>query len=82
MFVGHCMADDLVDQFFEFVRDLALEFNLWLALEIDGHNVNKSFKSKLAAELQKRKSHTSWFLVHVLFALQTTLFRGYQMFER
>ena len=45
------MADDLVDHFFEFVRDLGLEFNLMLASAIDGHNVNKSFKSKLAAEL-------------------------------
>ena len=45
------MADDLVDHFSEFVRDLELDFNLLLALGIDGHNVNKSFKSKLAAEL-------------------------------
>ena len=61
------MADDLVDHFFEFVRDLGLEFNLLLALGINGHSVNKSLESKHAGELQKRKSHTSWFLVHVLF---------------
>ena len=45
------MADDLVDHFSEFVRDLGLDFNLLVALGINGHNVNKSFKSKLAAEL-------------------------------
>ena len=44
----------LVDHFFKFVRDLGLSFNLLLALGIDGPNVNKSFKSKLAEELQKR----------------------------
>ena len=54
MFVGHCTADDLVDHFFKFVRDLGLlDFNLLLALGIDGPNVNKSFKPKLAEELQK-----------------------------
>ena len=40
--------------FFEFIRDLRLDFNLLLALGIVGPNVNKSFKSKLAEELQKR----------------------------
>ena len=38
LFVGHCKADDLVDHFFEFVRDLGLDFDLLLALEIGGHN--------------------------------------------
>ena len=54
LFVGHCKADDLVDHFFEFVRDLGLDLKSLLALIIDGPNVNKSFKSKLAEELQKR----------------------------
>ena len=38
LFVGHCTGDDLVDHFFEFVRDLGLDFDLLLALEIGGHN--------------------------------------------
>ena len=50
-FFGHCTADDLVDHFFEFARDLGLDFKLLLALGINGPNVNKSFKSKLAEEL-------------------------------
>lgn len=54
LFVGHCTADDLVDHFFEFVRDLGLDLNLLLALGIDGPNVNKSFRAKLAKELEKR----------------------------
>ena len=36
------------------MRDLGLDLNLLLALGIDGPNVNKSFRSKLAKELQKR----------------------------
>ena len=36
------------------MRDLGLNLNLLLALGIDGPNVNKSFRSKLAKELQKR----------------------------
>ena len=54
MFLGNCTCDDLVDHFFEFVRDLGLDISLLLHLKIDGPNVNKSFKSKLAEELQKR----------------------------
>ena len=54
LFVGHCTADDLVDYIFEFVKGHELDLNLLLALGIAGPNVNKSFKSKLAKELQKR----------------------------
>ena len=57
MFFGHCTADDLVDHFFEFVRDLGLDFKLLLALVINGSNLNKSFKSKLSEELQKVATH-------------------------
>ena len=65
LFVGHCMADNLVDIFFEFVRDLGLDFNLLLALGINGPNVNKSFKSKLAEELQKRSAtHGYWYMYY------------------
>ena len=55
LFVGHCTVYlyDLFDRFFEFVRDLGINFNLLLALGIDSPNVNKSFKS-LVEELQKR----------------------------
>ena len=44
--------------FFRVVRDLGLDLNLLLALRIDGPNFNKSFKSKLAEELQEiRAAH-------------------------
>ena len=36
------------------MRDLGLDISLLLHLKIDGPNVNKSFKSKLGEELQKR----------------------------
>ena len=52
LFVGHCTSDDVVDHFFEFVRDLRLDLNLLLAFGIDGPIVNKSFESKLPEELQ------------------------------
>ena len=54
LFVGHCTSDDLVDHFFKFVRDLRLDLNLLLTFEINGPNVSKSCKSKLAEELHKR----------------------------
>ena len=60
MFLGNCTSDDLVDHFFEFVRELGLDISLLLHLKTDGPNVNKSFKSKLAEELQKRG--TAYFL--------------------
>ena len=41
LFVGHCTADDLVDHFYEFLRDLGLDLNLLLVLGIDSPNVNK-----------------------------------------
>ena len=36
-----------------------MNFKLLMALEIDGPNVNKSFKSTLVEELKKEVSHTS-----------------------
>ena len=54
LFVGHCTADDLVDHFLQDVMDLGLDLNILLALGINSPNINKSFKSKLARELQKR----------------------------
>ena len=56
LFVGHCTADDLLDHFIEFERNLELDVNLLLALGIDGPNVNKSFRAKLAKELEKRNN--------------------------
>ena len=41
LFVGHCTADDLVDHFYEFLRDLGLDLNLLLVLGIDSSIVNK-----------------------------------------
>ena len=65
--MGHCTTDDLVDHFFEFVRDLGLDFNVLVAFGIGDPNVSKSFKSKLAEECQKEVPRTSWMLLHVLF---------------
>ena len=65
LFVGCFMADGLVDNFFEFVRDLGLDFNLLLesmapmSINHSNQNLLKSFK--------KEVPHTSWMLVHVLF---------------
>ena len=51
LFMGHCLADDLVEHFFEFMRNLDLDVKLLLALGMDGPSVNKSFEKKLKKEL-------------------------------
>ena len=53
LFIGHCNADDLVDHYFEFVKQLQLDSNFLLHLGMDGPNVNLSFEKKLAAKLQE-----------------------------
>ena len=80
LFVGHYAADDLVDLSFEFVRVLGLDFNLLLALGIDGPNVSKS---ELAEELQKRVATHFLDVGHMFYShSKQRFFRGYQMFER
>ena len=67
LFAGHCTGDDLVDNFFESVRDLVLDFNLLLALGINGPNVIQSMPQNSPQSVKKEVPHTSWMLVHVLF---------------
>ena len=82
LFFGHCTADDLIFNFLEFMRDLGLDFKLLLALGIDGPNANKSFKPKLAEELQTKGS-THFLDVGTFYShRKQRFFRGYQMFER
>ena len=76
LFVGHCTTDDLVDHFFEFVRDLGLDFNLLVALGIGDPNVSKSFKSKLAEECQKEVPHTSWMLLRSIHIANNAFLEG------
>ena len=54
LFMGHCLADDLVEHFFEFMRNLDLDVKLLLALGMDGPSVNKSFEKKLKKELDNK----------------------------
>ena len=64
------------------MRDLGLDFKLLLALGIDGPNANKSFKPKLAEELQT-KGATHFLDVGMFYShRKQRFFRGYQMFER
>ena len=49
------------------MRGLGLDFKLLLALGINNPSVNKSFKSKLAEELQKKRCHTlfgCWYMFY------------------
>ena len=55
LFVGHCTASDLLDHFFKFMKDLKLDTDLLLSIEMDGPNVNKSFKTTLVDKLEKEK---------------------------
>lgn len=54
LFMGHCLADDLVEHFFEFMRKLDLNVQLLLALGMDGPSVNKSFEQKVKRELDQK----------------------------
>ena len=59
LFVGHCTAEDLFGNLFEFVRDLGLDFNLLLALGIDGPNVIQSMPQNSLKSFKKEVPHTS-----------------------
>ena len=55
LFVVHCTSSDLLDQFFEFMKDLKLDTDLLLSIGMDGPNVNKSFETTLIDKLEKEK---------------------------
>ena len=52
LFVGHCTADNLVDHFTHFMKELKLDPHLFLSLGMDGPNVNLSFKKKVRNHLE------------------------------
>ena len=58
LFVGHCNAEDLLDHFFEFIKDLNLNTDLLLSIGMDGPNVNKSFETSLIAKLEEEKGNS------------------------
>ena len=53
LFVGHCNAENLVEHYEEFVKQLQLDSSYLLHLSMDGPNVNLSFENKLAASLDE-----------------------------
>ena len=46
LFVGHCTAEDLLDHFFHFMKNLNLDTNFAISISMDV-NVNKSTEKKL-----------------------------------
>ena len=58
LFVGHCNAKDLLDHFFEFIKDLNLDTDLLLGIGMDGPYVNKSFEASLIAKLEEEKGNS------------------------
>ena len=52
LFVGHCIADDIVEHYNHFVDKLELKSDYLLHLGMDGPNVNLSFENKLESHLQ------------------------------
>ena len=54
LFVGHCMAADLVDHFNEFMKELNLSTNYCLGISMDGPNVNNSFYRKIIDEIMSQ----------------------------
>lgn len=51
-FHGHCKADTLKDNFFEFKKKLSLNVKYMFQLMMDGPVVNKSFEEKLRKALE------------------------------
>ena len=62
LFLGHCKADDLGTHFFDMLRQLDLDLNptLLIQLGMDGPNVNLKFEQQLAKIL--REQHGTEFL--------------------
>ena len=58
LFVGHCNTEDLLDHFFEFIKDLNLNTDLLLSIGMDDPNVNKSFETSLIAKLEGEKGNS------------------------
>lgn len=52
-FHGHCNANTLKDNFFEFKKKLSLNVKCMIQLMMDGPNVNKSFREKLLRALSE-----------------------------
>ena len=51
LFLGHCNADQMVNHFMEFGRELKWDLSYLLQLGMDGPNLNKAFEQKLSAAI-------------------------------
>ena len=55
LFVGKCIADDLLHDLYTMMEKLNLDVEYIISLGMDGPNVNKSFERKLNSDLEKGK---------------------------
>ena len=58
LFVGHCKDVDLLDHFFQFMKDLELNTDYLIGIGMDGPSVNKSFERKLINKLEDEKGNS------------------------
>ena len=56
LFVGHCLASDLLEHFFHFIEDLQLNLDNLLNVGRDEPNVNKKLETDLHEELENNKN--------------------------
>lgn len=58
LFVGHCLAEDLIKHFYEFMSRCGLDVKKLLHIGMDGPSVNKKFERMLLQSLEKNESTT------------------------
>ena len=80
MFVGHCKADDLVEHYNEFPKIMQLDSNYLLHIGKDGPNVNLSFESKLATNLDEMDNTFLRIGSSSLYPTQTAFRKGNKKF--
>ena len=69
LFVGHCPAADLLENFYHFIQDLNLDLDNLINLGMDGPSWNKKFERELMEELEKTKN--TW-VVHCTLSIMLT----------
>ena len=55
LFVGHCTHEQLIEDFYEFTKNLKLDSFFLLHLGMDGPSVNNAFQQKLFDELHEKE---------------------------
>ena len=74
LFVGHCMAADLVNHFNKFMKELNLNTNYCLGISMDGPHANKSFYRKISNEIMSQVPTSTKLLLNCLLHIVNNSF--------